>query len=67
MKLDGDWYAVDLTWDDPMGSYENISAAGEPGHHRYFNVTSAYLLETDHQWDYDAVPEAAGVLYAWPG
>lgn len=67
VKLDGDWYAVDLTWDDPMGSYEDIPAAGEPGHHRYFNVTGGFLLESDHQWDYDAVPEAEGTRYAWPG
>lgn len=66
VKLDGDWYAVDLTWDDAIG-LEHRPAAGAPGHHRYFNVTSAYLLETDHQWDYDAVPEAAGTDYAWPG
>ncbi len=24
----------------------------------YFNVTSDFLADTDHQWDYDSVPEA---------
>ena len=52
VKLDGEWYCVDVTWDDPTG------AARNGRHHRYFNVTSAYLRETDHQWDYRNVPEA---------
>ena len=57
--LDGDWYCVDVTWDDPTG------AARNGRHHRYFNVTSAYLRETDHQWDYRNVPEATAAAYAW--
>ena len=56
VKLDGEWYCVDVTWDDPTG------AARNGRHHRYFNVTSAYLRETDHQWGYRNVPAAA---YAW--
>lgn len=59
VKLDGEWYCVDVTWDDPTG------AARNGRHHRYFNVTSAYLRETDHQWDYRDVPEATAAAYAW--
>lgn len=59
VKLDGEWYCVDVTWDDPTG------AARNGRHHRYFNVTSAYLRETDHQWDYRNVPEATAAAYAW--
>ena len=59
VKLDGEWYCVDVTWDDPTG------AARTGRHHRYFNVTSAYLRETDHQWDYRNVPEATAAAYAW--
>ena len=59
VKLDGEWYCVDVTWDDPTGAAKNGS------HHRYFNVTSAYLRETDHQWDYRNVPEATAAAYAW--
>jgi len=58
VKLDGEWYCVDVTWDDP-------GAARNGRHHRYFNVTSAYLRETDHQWDYRNVPEATAAAYAW--
>ena len=35
--------------------------------HRYFNVTSDYMRETDHQWDYDNVPEATATRYRWDG
>lgn len=59
VKLDGEWYCVDVTWDDPTG------AARNGRHHRYFNVTSADLRETDHQWDYRNVPEATAAAYAW--
>lgn len=50
VRLDGEWYCVDVTWDDPSG--------GEP-HHYYFNVSSALLRATDHQWDYQNVPETS--------
>lgn len=45
VRLNGEWYCVDPTWD--------LS-----GRLRYFNVTSDYMAGTDHQWDYDHVPEA---------
>ena len=65
VQLDGDWYAVDTTWDDPLGYYEDVPAANESGHHTYFNVTSDFLRQTDHQWDYDAVQEAEGTYWTW--
>lgn len=65
VRLDGEWYAVDVTWDDPVSSvpipvYSFIA-------HRFFNVTSDYLRESDHQWDENAVPEANGTAFAWAG
>ena len=65
VQLDEDWYAVDTTWDDPLGYYENAPAANEANHHTYFNVTSDFLRQTDHQWDYDAVQEAEGTYWTW--
>ena len=48
VRLDGEWYCVDATWD-----------TGVPeGYWSYFNVTSDYMAATDHQWDYASVPEA---------
>ena len=65
VQLDGDWYAVDTTWDDPLGSLPDGNTASMPYHHTYFNVTSDFLRQTDHQWDYDAVQEAEGTYWTW--
>ena len=59
--LDGDWYCVDVTWDDPT----TFGTVSEQTSHRYFNVTSQHMRDTDHQWDESAVPEATGTRYAW--
>lgn len=48
VRLDGQWYCVDATWE--LGS--------TPEYFRYFNVTSDYMADTNHQWDYDSIPEA---------
>lgn len=61
VKLDGDWYAVDATWDDPVTSVPVLSFMS----HQYFNVTSEFLRRTDHQWDESAFPEAEGTALAW--
>ena len=47
VRLNGEWYCVDSTWDEAMRD-----------HWRYFNVTSERMIGTDHQWDYENVPEA---------
>lgn len=61
VKLDGEWYCVDVTW--------NNSGDRQPDReyaiHRYFNVTSAHLRSTDHQWDYENIPEATATRYCW--
>lgn len=51
VRLDGEWYCVDPTWD--FGSQENT-----PPGWRFFNVTSDFMARSNHQWDYDAIPEA---------
>lgn len=63
VKLEGDWYAVDVTWDDPVASFSVPRSMA----HQYFNVTSEYLRQTDHQWDASAVPEAEGQALSWQG
>ena len=63
IRLDGDWYVVDCTWDDPLVSVE----IGREQHHRYFNVTSDFIRAHRHRWDETAVPEATAVKYAWQG
>lgn len=63
VRLDGEWYGVDVTWDDPSGT----GVISEAQAHQYFNVTSRFLRSTDHQWDETAVPEAEGTALAWSG
>lgn len=63
VRLDGEWYCVDVTWDDPVSSFPVPAYLA----HYYFNVTSEHLRDNDHQWDEDAVEEAEGTQYAWQG
>lgn len=60
VRLDGTWYCVDATWDHNSfdGDFSEFQALELDRYWRYFNVTSDYMAGTDHQWDYDAVPEA---------
>lgn len=44
VKLDGEWYHVDVTWDDPVGSTSNHID------HSYFNITDADMA-IDHDWN----------------
>ena len=64
VKLDGEWYCVDVTWDDPTMGNGNTNSVVR---HRYFNVTSDRMRESDHQWDYLYVPEATATHYRWDG
>ena len=54
VKLDGKWYHVDCTWDDPgEGGFEN---------HKYFCVSDE-TLSADHFWNKDGeVEDPIGVL-----
>ncbi|MCI8916667.1 MAG: DUF4358 domain-containing protein [Oscillospiraceae bacterium] len=51
VRLNGNWYCVDVTWDEGLNS-------ADPSRWRYFNVTSEFMAKTDHQWDYVNTPEA---------
>ena len=56
VRLNGEWYCADPTWDLNPGINQDGEAV-----YSYFNVTSDWLAMTDHQWDYDAVPSAGAV------
>ena len=56
VRLNGEWYCADPTWDLNPGI---ATRDGETFlQYTYFNVTSDWLAQTDHQWDYDNTPEA---------
>ncbi len=58
VKLNGEWYCVDVTWD---ANYREQGGRGRQEDWDYFNVTSDYMADTDHQWDYASVPEATAM------
>lgn len=61
VKLDGEWYCVDVTWNN---SYQDGGYSPNASH-QYFNVTSDWMRATDHQWDYRNVPETTATRYGW--
>lgn len=56
VRLNGEWYCVDPTWDMDLWIAAQDGEASVQ--YSYFNVTSDWMADTDHQWDYDSVPEA---------
>ena len=53
VELDGNWYHVDVTWDDPVPEkYQNGIS------HEYFNVSDEFISQ-DHEWDRDNYPECS--------
>lgn len=53
VQIDGKWYYVDCTWDDPVPDEE-----GRQPYHTYLNITEEKTENTNHVWDkencYDA-------------
>ena len=50
IQIGGQWYMLDVTWDDPVTDGEELLL------YDYFNITSGKMAE-DHTWDYGAHPE----------
>lgn len=42
VKIDGNWYMIDITWDDPVGGEDILQ-------YTYFLVTNSFL-QADHRW-----------------
>lgn len=60
VKIDGEWYMLDTTYDDPV-SFNNGKRI-ETLSYDYFNVTSA-TLKKDHSWDSSMWPNATATTY----
>ena len=60
VKIDGKWYTIDVTWDDPR------SASGETLTYDYFLVTDKDISRS-HTWDDTGLPDAysedLGIVY----
>lgn len=46
VKLDGEWYQIDVTWDDPI-----VSGGGDMKTYDFFNLTTKQMLAKDHSID----------------
>ncbi len=55
VRLNGEWYCVDATWD---ANVRELEGRGRPEDWDFFNVTSDDMAASDHQWDYANTPEA---------
>lgn len=61
VRLDGEWYCVEVTCDDPI---TDLTVSAKTAH-KYFNVTSEFMRSTQHYWDESGVPEASAETFAW--
>ena len=57
--FDGNWYHVDVTWDDPTPDKTNRLVK-----HEYFNVTDSVMRE-EHEWDTGEAPSADSYEYCF--
>ena len=60
VRLEGDWYCVDVTWDDPT-----VTVGSDFISHEFFNVTSRHMRDTWHIWDEASVPEATATAFSY--
>lgn len=58
VKLDGEYYQLDATWDDPV-----LKSGGQVLHHSYFNLTDSQI-QKNHKWDASKFPQATGTKYS---
>lgn len=57
VKIEGDWYQIDVTWDDPiLVNGENIKI------YHYFNITNEEM-RSDHIWNEKEYPISNNIKY----
>ncbi len=57
VRIDGTYYNVDVTWDDPTGDYDTLC-------YTYFNVPDDYISE-DHHLETDKMPFTPPACTSW--
>ena len=64
LELDGEWFQVDVTWDDPViGGVTSVKSGHE--NHDYFCATDE-LMSRDHFWDHSMYPSCQSLEYYHP-
>lgn len=59
VRLNGNWYCVDVTWD---ANYRELGTSSGADWY-FFNITSDRMALLNHQWDYGSTPEATATDY----
>jgi len=60
VQIDGEFYAIDVTWDDPIGNAPNQY------YYNYFNITDNQMSQNHTRWDISAgLPWATGTAYSF--
>lgn len=59
VKIGGQYYQLDTTWDDPV-----MEDGSDTLSHYYFNVTD-YLMGKDHTWDRSKYPACTSTTYRY--
>ncbi len=58
VKVDGEWYHLDTTWNDPVPDRENAVS------YKYFLMNDAQM-RLDHTWEQSNYPEATSKKYSY--
>lgn len=64
VKLDGEYYHLDATWNDPIYTFNGVRK--DVIHFDYFNLTDKEISK-DHKWDSDKYPECTATKYRYRG
>lgn len=64
VKLDGEYYHIDATWNDPIYTFNGVRK--DVLHFDYFNLTDKEMSK-DHKWNRDKYPECSGTKYRYKG
>lgn len=59
VKIDGEYYHVDVTWNDPVPDRR-----GEVSH-KFFNVSDRKLIQGEHIWDLLSYPKCSNEEYSY--
>ncbi len=64
VKLDGEYYHIDVTWNDPIYTFNGVRR--DVIHYTYFNLTDEEMSK-DHKWDRDKYPKCTATKYRYKG
>jgi hypothetical protein len=64
VKLDGEYYHIDATWNDPVYTFNGVRK--DVIQFDYFNLTDKEMSK-DHKWDINKYPKCSATKYRYKG